>query len=192
MRYFRKKTAFFLIILVSFLGILWADDLRKVPMDMYLIVDGSTSFQSAKSDAIAWVNGQVVDRILMEGDRITIWSAGDRAQIVYSAEVSSTGVKTEVKDRLLALSTDGRTSDFSGALRELEPRLLQTAQNRISYTMLITASAGGLESVLTGSSSDMLKWFRSEKFQRWQAFVLAPDIGSKASQAAIDYMNSQR
>jgi hypothetical protein len=58
--------------------------------------------------------------------------------------------------------------------------------------MLVTASAGGLGRTLSGSAQSMLKWFRSEKNMRWQAFILGPDIGGKVSQAAQNYMNSQR
>ena len=192
MRYFNDRKVFILIILVMFFGTLNAEDRRTIPMDMYIIVDGSSSFQAVKSEAVAWVNQQIVDRILLEGDKITIWSAGDSAQIVYSAELSSPSGKNEIKNFLMNLVTEGRTSDFSGALRDLEPRLSAAQQNRLTYTVLITASAGGLESVITGNASAMLRWFRSEKFQRWQAYVLAPDISRNVSQAASDYMNSQR
>ena len=193
MRYFNKEKALFLIILVSFLHFLGAEDRRSIPLDVFLIVDGSSTFQSVKNEAIAWVSGQLVDRILMEGDNVTIWAAGERAQIIHSGEISASGGgKAEIKEKLASLAADGRSADFSGALGDLAPRLQGVAQNRLSYTMLITASAGALQNALMGNSQAMLKWFRSEKFQRWQAFVLAPDIGRRVSQAAVDYMNSQR
>jgi len=188
-----KRFIFILIILVSFFSGLEAADTRTIPLDMYLIIDSSESFQGVKNDAITWLNRQVVDRILMEGDKVTIWTAGDRAQIIYSAEItSSTNAKNDIKDKLLALQPAGRKADFSGALEELLPKQSQTPGNRLSYTMLVTSSAGVLGSIVTGNYHAALKWSRSEKYERWQALIVAPDISQKVSQAAAAYMNSIR
>ena len=188
------RKLFILIILVSFIPLLNAEDRRIIPLDMYLIVDGSSSLENSKSDTIAWINSQVVDRILMEGDRITIWTAGDRAQLIHSGTITAAagGGKSELKGKLQALELRGKNADFSGALRELTTRVSQTASNRLAVAMLVTASAEGLEPVLTGSSQGLLRWFRSEKYERWQVLVVAPDIGKKVQQAAGAYMSSIR
>ena len=182
----------FLSILVCYLHPLNAEDKRTIPLDMYLIFDSSSSFQDVKTDAVAWFSTQVIDRIFIEGDKITIWAAGDSAEIVFSDEIANTDTKNDIKSKLDSLSAGGRTADFSGALRDLQTRLSAASQGRLPYSMLITATAGGLGSALTGSTQAMLKWFRSEKYERWHAFILGPDIGRKVSQAAQNYMNSQR
>ena len=187
---FRKLI--FLIVLVRFLPLLNAEDRRTIPMDMYLIIDGSASLEKSKNEAMAWLSDQVVDRILVDGDKITIWAAGDRTQLIYSDTLSGEAGKKDIKDKLQALSAGGKTADFPGALRELESKVSQQAGNqaRFSYSMLITASAEGLEPALTGSAQGLLRWFRSEKYSRWQVLIVAPDIGKKVQQAAAAYMST--
>jgi len=134
-----------------------------------------------------------VDRILMDGDRITVWAAGDRARVIHSATISGDATKREIRDQLQTLSTEGERADFSGALRDAAARQTQAAagRSRLSYTMLVTASAEALEPALSGGARDMLRWSRSEKFSRWQVFVVAPDIGGRVRQAAAAYMSSR-
>ena len=186
---------FILISLVGFLSpVLHAQDKRTIPLDVYLIIDGSSSLQNSKNDAIAWISGQLVDRILTDGDKITIWTAGEKAQVIYSDTFSGADGKKAINGKLQALDTGGKTADFSGALRDVLSRVSQTAgdRSRLSYTVLITASAEGLEPALTGGAQGLLRWFRSEKYERWQVLVVAPDIGKKVQQAAAGYMASLR
>jgi hypothetical protein len=192
MREINRRIFMIPIILVSFSSFLSAEDKRSIPMDLYMIIDASSSFGSAKSEAVAWFSAQVVDRYLMDGDTVTIWSAGDRAELLYSGEISSSGAKSEIKNKLQSLATEEKKADFNAALRELESRVSKTAQNRFSYSMLITASAGGLETALAGNSQNLLKWFRTEKYERWQALIVAPGINQKVSAAAANYIASIR
>jgi hypothetical protein len=182
-----------LIVLVGFFSpVLNAEDTRSIPLDMYLIIDGSTALENSKSDAIAWINNQIIDRILIEGDNISIWAAGDTAQMIFSGTISDSDGKKGIKDKLLTLDTEGNIADFAGAIREVSTRVSQTPQTRMAYTMLITASAEGLRPVLSGGSQSLLRWFRSERYERWQVLILAPDIGTKVQQAAANYMNAFR
>ena len=183
-----------LIVLVSYLPLLNAEDRRTIPLDMNLIIDGSSSLENSKKETLSWISEQVVDRILMDGDKITIWTAGDNARVIHSDTISGPGGKKEIKDKLQALGTEAKTADFSGALRDAASRAAQTAsdQSRLPYTMLVAASAEGLEPALTGSAQGLFRWFRSEKYSRWQVLIVAPDIGRKVQQAAAAYMSSQR
>jgi len=181
-----------MIILVVFTSFLNADDKRDIPLDLYLVIDCSESFNNAKSDALAWVSSKLVDRLLIEGDKVTIWSAGDSARIIYNGEITASGGKREIMDLLQNLATNGKTADFPGAFGDLAPRVSQTSQNRLSYTVIVTSSALRLESSLTGSSQALLRWSRSEKYSGWQVLVAAPDIAPKVRQAALSYMSSQQ
>ena len=180
-----------LALLAAFLAPLGAEDVRAIPLDMYLIVDGSSALQNSKNDTIAWINQQVVDRILADGDRLTIWAAGDRAQVIYSDTVSAAG-KAGIKEKLRALDTGGKTADFSGALGEASSRLPGTASDRLAVTMLITGSAENLEPALAKNAQGLLRWFRSEKYERWQVLIVAPDLGKKVQQAGAAYMSALR
>jgi hypothetical protein len=199
MRKGNKRFFIILIILVLFSSFLkadpnslLADDKRVIPLDLYLVIDSSESINGVKDEALTWVYSNVVDRLLVEGDKITIWSAGDSARIIHNGEITASGGKQEIRDLLQNLVTNGKGADFPGALRDLAGRVSQTDQNRLSYTVLVTSSAGGLESALTGSSQTLLRWSRSEKYSGWQVLVAAPGIAPKVQQAALNYMSSQR
>lgn len=192
-----RRIFLILIILIGFCAALDAEDRRSIPLDMYLIIDSSSSFEGAKNDAISWINGQVVDRILAEGDTVTIWAAGDSPRLLYSGGVSVSGAAaegtaggTDIKTLLRAFSADGATADFSGALKEAAARASQTPRERLPCTMLVTASAEGLERALTGDARALFKWFRSEKYERWQALIVDPNIAQKVRDAAASYMRS--
>ncbi|MCL2318947.1 MAG: VWA domain-containing protein [Treponema sp.] len=184
-----------LSILVGFLPLAAnAEDKRTIPLDLYLIIDSSSTLKNSKNDTVAWISSQVVDRILMTGDKITIWTAGDKAQVIFSDTVSGDAVKKQIKDKLAALNTGGKTADYSGALRDVLSRISQASgdKSRLPYTMLVTGSAEGLEPTLSGGSQGLLRWFRSEQYARWQVLVVAPDIGKRVQQAAAAYMASLR
>ena len=179
---------YIIIILLGLAPLLNAESKRVIPLDMFLIIDGSASFQDSQSDALAWLNNQVVDRILMDGDRVTIWAAGDSAEVVFSGDIS--GRKEELKNTLASMSLTGRNADFSGALVDAAARASRVSQDRLAYTMLITASAEGLERALTGSARELFRWFRSERFERWQVLVVGPDLTPRVREAAASYMRS--
>ena len=185
-------------ILVVFIGfspfLLHAGDGRTIPLDMYLIIDNSIAIENSKKDTIDWITSQVVDRILTDGDKITIWAAGDKAELIYSDTLSGAAAKKGILDKLQTLKTGGKKADFTGALRDVLSRVSQTAgdRSRISYTMLITGSAEGMEPAISAGSQGLLRWFRSEKYERWQVLVVAPDIGKTVQQAAAAYMASLR
>ena len=185
----------FMLILAGFLASgLFAEDKRIIPLDVNLIIDGSSVLKNSKNDMISWVNGQVVDRTLIDGDRITIWTAGDSARVIHSAVISGSAGKKDIKDKLQGLQMEAKTADFSGALKDAMSRISQIspARSRLSYTILITGSAEGLEPTVAGSGQGALRWFRSEKYERWQVLIVAPDIGGKVTQAASSYMASLR
>jgi len=192
MQTMNRRLFLILIILVGFSSFLKADDKRVIPLDLYLVIDCSESINSVKNDAFDWVYSNVVDRLLLEGDKVTIWSAGDRAQIVHNGEISASGGKEEIRDLLQNLATNGKSADFSGALLDLEPKVSGTGQSRLPFTVLVTSSAARLEDALTGSSRPLLRWSRSEKYSGWQIIITATDIAPKVRQAAASYISSQR
>jgi hypothetical protein len=184
-----------LIVLVGFSPLLNAEDSRTIPLDMYLIIDGSQAFQNAKNDVITWANAQVVDRILAEGDSIAIWTAADASSLVYQSVVSSgisSGGKSAIKDTLTSLTANGQSADFAGALKDAAAMAFRAPDDRLSCTMLVTASAEGLGNALTEDSRNLFKWFRSERYERWQVLIVAPGIEPKVREAAASYMRSAR
>ena len=176
-----------LTVIIGLSPLLNAQSSRAIPLDMNLIIDGSASFQVSRNDAISWLNNQIVDPILIDGDNITVWRAGDSAEIIYSAEIS--GGKEDLKNALQSLLTDAAAPDFSGALTAAATRVSRVSRDRLSYTMLITASAMGLERALAGNARNLLRWSRTERAERWKVLVIGTDIGPRVRDAAAAYMS---
>ena len=179
-----------LIILVSLLPQLEAQNTRRIPLDFYLIVDDSLDMRESKNDAIAWLNEQLLERAFINGDKITLFSAGDRVQTLYSQTISSPDNRQEITERLQAMEMAGQRADFTGALRSAVSEASRSA-DRLPVYMLITGTAGGLVPALTGPGQELFRWFRSERYERWQVLVMGPEIGQRVRQAANSFMNAQ-
>ena len=181
-----KFWVFFFLLVPVFLQ---AADKRTVPLDLYLVIDASEGFREAKDMTVAWISEEVFDRLLQEGDRLVIWSAGDSARIIHTETVGS---KTdEAKEKLRKMEIQGGDADFSTAVQETSRAAREAAaEKRISYTLMVTGSAITMAPTLEGGSG-LFRWSRAEKYSGWQALVVAPGIGEKVRQAAAAYMNSR-
>jgi len=189
-QFYRKLTCivFFAVLLAPHL--LPAADQRTIPLDLYLIIDASEGFRDARNETIAWINEQVIDRLLQQGDRLVIWSAGSSARIIHTETIGAR--KDEAREKLRNLEISGGRADFSGALRDAASRAARDNPNkaRISYTMLVSGSAENLAPALTGNAS-LFRWSRAEKYARWQVLVADPNIDQRVRQAAASYMSSR-
>ncbi|MDR2619126.1 MAG: VWA domain-containing protein [Treponema sp.] len=166
-------------------GLLEAEDKRSLPLDLYLIIDGSSLSKEAGNETAAWISREIIDRILQEGDSLTIWSAGDKAQIVYSGAVE--GQKQGIKDKLRSLNASAKSADFAGALREAASRA-SGDRKRLAVTIVVSGSAEALAPALEGGSAGLFRWSRVDEYAGWQALVVAPGIGDKVKRAAAAYM----
>jgi hypothetical protein len=169
---------------------LYAQDSRNIPIEVYLIMDGSSAIKNAGDGAVNWVCNYLVDGILRDGDRLTVWNAGERAQIVYSDTLSGAEGKENIKKILRSLSAGGNLADFSGALREAAQRTAARASSRsLSYTLLISGSSSALSPALLGSGANLLRFSRVEEFPSWRALTVALDINSQVQRAAAAYFS---
>jgi hypothetical protein len=179
-----------------FLAALWAGnglyalDVRSVPIEVNLIMDGSTALKDAGDEAFNWISRQLIDGILQDGDRITIWNAGDKAQIVFSESISGPQGKENTKKALRSLPKQGSQADFGGALRSAAAQSAsRSSKPAISYTVLISGSASSLSPALLGAGADSLKFSRIEDFSGWRVLVIALDINSQVQKAAAAYFS---
>jgi hypothetical protein len=183
-----KKTITIFLLFLAIPAFLAAEDRRSMPLDLYLIIDASERFRETRDEIAAWVNGQIIDRLLQEGDRLVIWSAGDTATIIHTETIGAS--KDEAKNTVANLDARGRSADFGSALQQASSRAAATSANRLSMTLLISGSAENLASSL-GSGSGLFRWSRVEHFSRWQALVIAPAIGDKVRRAAAAFMSGR-
>ena len=170
-------------------GLLTAQDRRTIPLDLYLIIDVSEGFRENRNETIAWINEQIIDRLLQEGDRVVIWTAGTEARVIHTETIGNQ--KNDVKDKLNNLEISGAAANFSGAMNEAASRASREnpGGNRISYTLLVSSSAANLAPSIGGSSSGLFRWFRTERYSKWQVLVAAPNIVQRARQAASAFMS---
>jgi len=177
-----RKTALTLILAsLICLSPLYGADTRS-PINVNLIIDGSASLSAVKDEVASWVSGRL-DTILIEGDNVTVWSAGPSARVIYSGTINSDADKDAVKNSIRQLSGSGSSSDFSGALREASSR----QGSSFSYTLLICASPEALSSTLTGPQASLLRFSRVEEFSAWRALVVGLNLDARVKRAAASF-----
>jgi hypothetical protein len=152
---------------------------QRSPIDINLIIDGSSSLTGVKSEITTWISRRL-DQILMEGDRVTVWNAGLQSRIVYSGKIEGAPSIEAVKKSIRDISQSGNNPDFSGALRDAASR----QSSGYSYTLLISASPDALSSFLSGPRANLLRFSRVEEFTTWRAFVVGLNIDSRVKRAA--------
>ena len=163
---------------------LYSEGARNTPIDVNLIIDGSEAFSEVSKEASAWISDTLIDRLLATGDKITVWSAGGAARVVYSETIKSDMDRENVKKILRGLSPGGNSADFSGALREASSK---PQFSGISYTLLISSSAS-LSSTLQGPQANLMRFSRIEEFRGWRALTVGLNIDSKVRKAAASFM----
>ncbi|MDR1238523.1 MAG: hypothetical protein LBK27_00255 [Treponema sp.] len=166
---------------------LWALDSRNIPIEVNLIVDGSPAMKNAGGEAIEWICGYLVDGILRDGDRITIWNAAGKAQIVLSETLSGAEGKENIKKTLRSLNFQGSQADFAGALGEASQRA--ASRSGMVYTLLISGSSAALSPALLGSGAAFLRYSRIEEFPAWRALIVALNMNSRIQGAAAAYFS---
>jgi len=154
----------------------------RAPIDVNLIIDGSSSLSGVKGEITAWVNSRL-DQILADGDRVTVWSAGQQARVIYTGRMDGNTEREAVKRSIRDLSPAGNNPDFSGALRDASSR--QSAS--YSYTLLISASPAALSSVLSSPQASLLRYSRIEEFTEWRALVVGLNLDTRVRRSAAAF-----
>ena len=164
---------------------LYGADAKRTPIDINLIIDGSSAFTGAKEDITAWLSRRL-DYILAEGDTVTVWNAGASAKIVYSGRISGSSDTEAAKKSIREFSATGNSADFSGALREASRR----QSSSFCYTLLISVSPAALSSLLSSPQAGLLRFSRVEEFSGWRALVVGLNLDSKVRNAAAGFFGS--
>jgi hypothetical protein len=159
---------------------------RNAPAAFNLIIDGSAALSNVLDEVAEWISGELVDRRLQEGDRITVWSAGNTAEVLYSGTLRGGDEKAALKKILQSFSAKGDKADFSGALREARER---SSTQSITYTLLVSASASALSPTLLGPQASLVRFSRVEEFRGWRALVVGLNIDSQVRRAVAAYFS---
>jgi hypothetical protein len=177
--------------------LLRAGDVRRDPININIVIDGSSAFKKVKDEALNWLCDEVVDGILSEGDNLTIWIAGGRAEAVYSKRINGAEERESVKGLLKSFSsenawTGAAPADFIGALRDAASQISGISgepASRSTSTLLIAASTESISSALEKDRTGLLRFFKTENFANWQTLVVALGVAPRIQRAAAAYMN---
>jgi hypothetical protein len=160
------------------------DNARTIPLDVYIIVDSSSAMEKGKKEAETWLCAMVIDGVLLPEDRIWIWTAGEKPELVYSGGLEN---KEEVKAVIRSIQYTGDRADYRGALQEA--RTLAQKSGRTTYTLLISGSGAKDPPSMEAESAGLLRHSRVENFSGWRVLTVGLDLGPKISRASAYYKN---
>ncbi|MDR2941561.1 MAG: hypothetical protein LBV17_03115 [Treponema sp.] len=175
-----------LLVLAGFccLPQVYADTLRP-SIDINLIIDGSSGLAGVKEEVSSWVLKRL-DQLIIDGDRVTVWSSGTPAKIVYTGKINGNTDRDAVKKSIQDISGSGTIADFSGALKDAASR----PSSGLCYTLLISASPSALSSLLSGPQAGLMRYSRVEEFSGWRAIVVGLNLDAKVKRAAANFFGS--
>lgn len=168
---------------------LWGAEPRAVPIDMYIIVDGSSAMERGWEEALAWLCTTVVDGILQQGDRLWIWTAGDRPQLIYSGAVEAG--RESVKTAIRSVQFQGDRADYQAALREVRTALARQDGKRLTYTLLVSGSGAKDPPSREAESAGLLRYSRVESFSGWRVLTVGLDIDAKVRRSSAYYLKNR-
>jgi hypothetical protein len=188
---------FFIFFPVFFPGFLFGSDQRAVPVDVYLIFDGSLAMGNEKNVAGQWACDTIVDGLLQEGDTLTLWIASEKAEKVFSGAIDGSGRKESVKDFVRSISGGGAYANYAEALREAASMQRAREGVAIPYTLLIVGSTtvmfppGNTSGIRGLETLGYLRYSRVEEFSGWRAMTAVLGMDRQIQQAASAYMSSR-
>jgi hypothetical protein len=161
-----------------------AGDQRALPMDMYVIIDGSSALKNGRDAALAWICDDLVDGLLMEGDRLSVWNAGEKAVLLFSGSLTGDDTKEDAKNAIRGAAAGGGSPDYAGALREVPAA---GNRDRLVYTILVSgpgfSPAGGGNDIAA-----LLRYSRVQDYPGWRTIVADMGIDERVRNAAAAYM----
>jgi hypothetical protein len=167
-----------------------ASDIRTETLDMFIIIDGSSALSTGKDAAAGWLCDYVVDGILRDGDRLTIWVASASAQELFSAALSGADSKASVKSLIRSVNLRGDAADYSSALKAAAGK--EASAQGMAYTLIISGVRSGYGSFPQArEEAALLRYSRVLDFAGWRAFVVSQGMDNRVRQAAAAFMDSQ-
>ena len=179
-----KKTTILLMLILTVFCFSSVFGTDRPPINVNLIIDGSSSLEEVKAEIIPWLNGRL-DQVLVNGDRVTVWLAETTVRVLFSGTVNNQADKEAVKEQIRGISGSASTPDFAGALRAAAG----LSSPSFSYTLLISASPENLSSVLSGPQANHLRFSRIQEFSTWRAVIVGLNLDARVQRAARAFMN---
>lgn len=169
----------------------FSEDFRKGSIDLYLLIDTSTSISAHYGDALSWVRRTVLEEILQKDDTVTIISAGSSVQLLTEYRFSGPDSAADLAKTLQSISIQGDFADLAGAIREAKRRdTAKAKQQTMAIALMITgtdSTGTGLNLLKTKDLEVLLKYSKVEDFPGWKVIVIGLNLESKIQTAAKEY-----
>jgi hypothetical protein len=169
---------------------IWGEDPRGIPIDVYIIVDSSSSMEKGKEEAVNWLCTTVIDGIVKAGDSLSIWTAGTQPELIYSQTVSAE-TKEEAKKLIRQIRFSGSAADYKGALNEVQAKALADPGGRMAYTLLVSGASPKDPPIKEAESAGLLLYSRVESFSGWKVFTVGLDLSARVRESADAYMKNR-
>lgn len=163
---------------------------RSIPLDVYIIVDSSSAMDKGKDEAVSWLCATVIDGIVTDGDRLTIWTAGTGTELLYSGTVSG-GAREEAKNLIRQIRFSGGAADYRGALTEARAKVLASPDKRLTWTLLVSGANPKDPPIREAESAGLLLYSKVESFSGWRVLTVGLDVSDKVRESASAYMRNR-
>jgi hypothetical protein len=189
---FSVKKLFLLCWLLVFLPFAqtWGEEPRSISVDVYIIVDSSSSMEKGKEEAVNWLCTTVIDGIVKAGDNLSIWTTGTQPELLYSKTVSAE-TKEEAKKMIRQIRFSGSAADYKGALNEVQAKALAGPEGRMVYTLLVSGANPKDPPIKEAESAGLLLYSRVESFSGWKVFTVGLDLSARVRESADSYMKNR-
>ena len=171
-------------LLTVYASSIWGANDRTIPIDVYIIVDSSSAMEKGREEATNWLCSTVIDGMLLQEDRIWIWTAGSGPELIYSGTLEN---KEAVKSTIRGIRYQGNAADYRGALQEAKTQAGKSS--RTSYTLLISGSGAKDPPSREAESAGLLRYSRVESFSGWRVLTIGFDLDTKVNRSSASNNN---
>jgi len=133
----RRRGLLLFLLVISLTGP--GADIRTGGIDFFILIDTSLSMAEPFEDAKQYVAGEIVGRLVEEGDWVSLVRFFGKSETVWSGEVGSSMEMAALVRSLNLLEANGRFTDIGLALDYVDTLVMQRGNpQRPKYIVLIT------------------------------------------------------
>ncbi|AEJ19287.1 hypothetical protein Spica_1141 [Gracilinema caldarium DSM 7334] len=168
----------------------YAEDVRSGPIDLYLIIDTSSSLSSHYAEALSWIRSSLLDSILQKDDMITIISAGTTTHIL--SDITFTGPESSqgLEKSLQSIRLQDAYANLAGAIKEARRRdLTKVHPKALGVALLITGTDNttAVHEKNDKELEDLLRYSKVDDFPGWKLVVIGLNLDGKIKAATTEY-----
>jgi Mg-chelatase subunit ChlD len=133
----RTIKIFFVTFIILLSGVMVQADDRTEPVDILVALDKSLSMEEEIDAVKNYVNTQIVDNLLQNGDFFLIVAFYGKTNIIVSDFIQGKENKEEIKSIVSSIQADGRFTDIGNALDKLKEQVEKYSSDTRRKTLLL-------------------------------------------------------